>query len=502
MNFSIAESAIETIPANWLMVFHVEESDEFSSLLTSIDERLGGSLTRMVERDDLTGKQAELVVIPDVPNLAVDRLIVVGLGKEAELNKASVRKAISTAIRKTAGKAEQALAIEVPVFLQQRFEDGEALALITEAIRVACCPQNLYQKEQSRFPFERVEFLELVKSKENEDAIHRGEVLGESINLTRELVNRHPDDIYPATFANRIIEEFAHLEVVDDVGVQIEVLDQQQIEQEKMGALLAVAKGSSREPKVVVLRYDGGGSDGPTIGLIGKGVTFDSGGLSIKSSSGMISMKSDMAGAATVIGVVKAIAELKVAVNLIAVVGLVENMTGGSAYKLGDVVTARNGTTVEIHNTDAEGRLVLADILSYAIDQGAERLVDFATLTGACVVALGEDVVGAFTNHDDWCERVINSTRAAGEEIWQLPMYDSYADQLKSNFADCKNVGSRWGGAITAAKFLEKFVADKPWVHLDIAGPSFADSESSSRDPGGTGVMVRSIVRLLGEDLA
>jgi leucyl aminopeptidase len=210
----------------------------------------------------------------------------------------------------------------------------------------------------------------------------------------------------------------------------------------------------------------------------------------------MLTMKCDMAGAATVLATTIAIARLKLPVHVIGLMGLVENMTGGSAMKLGDVLTARNGTTIEVLNTDAEGRLVLADVLDYAVSRGAQYIVDLATLTGACVVALGEDVVGAMSNNQPWCDRVLQAATAAGEEMWQLPMFSLYEDLIKSDVADVKNVGGRWGGAITAAKFLEKFVKERPWVHLDIAGPAFASGDKPHREGGGTGCMVRTLIEL------
>lgn len=491
MTFSITASALGEVATSWLVVFHVEDADSLSAELAALDELLDGAISRVQSRGDLTGKLSELVIMPDTPQIAADRVLIAGLGKVDSFSMAAFRKSCGAAIRKIAKKSEQTLAVQIPEISVQELGADATVELVAETVTRCCSPQNLYQKEQTRFPFTSVQLLGVQQTESAANAIRRGTILGEAINLTRELVNRNPDDIYPDTFATRAVEE------VSRWGVRGEILDQHHIAQEKMGALLAVAKGSTREPRVVYLHYDGAGPDAPIVGLVGKGVTFDSGGLSIKPSDSMISMKADMAGAATVLGIIQAVARMKLSVNVVGVLGLVENMTGGSAYKLGDVLTARNGTTIEVHNTDAEGRLVLADALSYAVDHKVDCLIDFATLTGACVVALGEEVVGAFTNHQAWCDAVLNATSRTGEEIWQLPMHDFYADQLKSQFADCKNVGTRWGGAITAAKFLEKFVNKVPWVHLDIAGPAFADSETAERDPGGTGVMVRSIVQLL-----
>jgi leucyl aminopeptidase len=262
-----------------------------------------------------------------------------------------------------------------------------------------------------------------------------------------------------------------------------------------MGSLLAVSAGSDQPPRLVFLEHRGA-AGAPTLALVGKGVTFDSGGLSIKSNENMLTMKCDMAGAATVLASMVAIARLKLPVHVIGLMGLVENLTGGSAMKLGDVLTARSGVTIEVQNTDAEGRLVLADVLDYALSKGADSLIDLATLTGACVVALGEEVVGAMTNNQAWCDQVLAAAKAAGEDIWQLPMFAHYDELIKSDVADIRNVGGKWGGAITAAKFLERFVKEKPWVHLDIAGPAFASADKPHREGGGTGCMVRTLVEL------
>jgi leucyl aminopeptidase len=284
--------------------------------------------------------------------------------------------------------------------------------------------------------------------------------------------------------------------VASEHGIRCEILEEARLRQERMGSLLAVSAGSARPARVVLLEYRGAGEGEPVTALVGKGVTFDSGGLSLKPTESMNTMKGDMAGAATVLGAMTAIARLKLPVNLMGAMGLVENMISGSAYKLGDVLTARNGVTIEVLNTDAEGRLVLADVLSYIADQNVDRMIDLATLTGACVVALGEGITGAFTNDQSWCDEVLAAARRAGEPIWPLPMHADFNELLKSDVADVKNVGKRWGGASIAAKFLERFVGNVPWVHLDIAGPAFAETGTACRDSGGTGVMVRTLVEL------
>jgi leucyl aminopeptidase len=285
--------------------------------------------------------------------------------------------------------------------------------------------------------------------------------------------------------------------IAKDAGFEVEVWDKAKLQEEKCGSLLAVARGSVKQPRLVIMKHNGGGANGKTLALVGKGVTFDSGGLSLKPSDSMKTMKCDMAGAATVLGAMRAIAKLKLPVNVIGLVGLVENMVSGDSYKLGDVLTARNGKTIEVLNTDAEGRLVLADVLCVAVDRGAEKIIDLATLTGACVVALGLDVAGLFTNDEAWCGVIKAAADHCGEQAWQLPMFPQFGEEIKSNVADIKNIGAgRWGGAITAAKFLEEFVSGKPWTHIDIAGPSFVENSKPWIEGGGSGAFVRTLVEV------
>jgi leucyl aminopeptidase len=305
------------------------------------------------------------------------------------------------------------------------------------------------------------------------------------------LVNQGPHDIYPESLA------LMASQIGQAAGLDVEVWDERRLAEDRCGALLAVGSGSDRPPRIVRLRYRGGPKDAAPLALVGKGVTFDSGGLSIKPPESMTHMKYDMAGAAVVISAMQAISQLRLPVNVDGWIGLAENMINGRSYKLGDVLTARSGKTIEVLNTDAEGRLVLADVLDLAVTSGASRIVDLATLTGACVVALGRSVAGLMTNDQAWANAVMTAAARCGEPVWQLPMFDEFAEQIKSEVADIKNVGdSRWGGAITGAKFLEEFVQRRPWVHLDIAGPSFAEKPRAWIDAGASGAMVRTLVEL------
>lgn len=325
------------------------------------------------------------------------------------------------------------------------------------------------------------------------ESLATGMVIADGVNLARRLVNSPPDDLYPETFAE------AAAAVAGRTGMEIEIWDEHRLDRERCRAILAVGRGSSRAPRLVKLTYRGPGvpAGPPQVALVGKGVTFDSGGLSLKTPDGMLTMKCDMAGAAAMVAAAATIAALRLPVNLVAVCGLAENMTGPAAYKLGDVITARSGTTIEIHNTDAEGRVVLADVLDVVREMAPQKIIDAATLTGACMVALGHDVAGLFTNDQAWCDQIATAARAVGEPVWQLPMYPEFDEQIRGEVADIKNVGDgRWGGAITAAKFLERFVGGIPWTHVDIAGPAFAEKPRPWIDGGGTGVLVRTLVEL------
>jgi leucyl aminopeptidase len=319
-------------------------------------------------------------------------------------------------------------------------------------------------------------------------ALDRARAEAAAVTLARELVNLPPCDLYPETFAARAGGLPS--------SVASEVWDESRLETERMGAILGVARGAARPSRLLILRYRNGG-DRPTLALVGKGVTFDSGGLSLKTNDQMADMKGDMAGAAAVLASVGAAAELSLPVNLLGVMPLVENMPGGRALKLGDVLVARNGKTIEVLNTDAEGRLILADALAYAAEDKPGHIVDLATLTGSCMVALGTEIAGLMTNDEGWGGQVRAAALAAGERVWPLPMDADFGELIKSKVADLKNVASaRWGGAIVGGKFLEQFVAGVPWAHLDIAGPAWADHAGPARDGGGTGAFVRTLIQL------
>jgi leucyl aminopeptidase len=474
----------ETAPADAVVVF-LTEGGVAAGAAAAVDRATGGLLTRLAASGDITGKRYECVPLLAPPGLQAGQLLVVGVGKREDVDAGTLTRAAATAARHLAGKPRSRVAFTAESWWSPRQTEQ---AVVGAA--VGMLGQDLYRAEKKRTPFGTTLWLGAPS-----DVVARGGIIGDGVNLARRLVNMAPDDLYPQTFA----EEAAA--IAGRTGMEIDIWDEERLGRERCHAMLAVGRGSTRPPRLVILRSRGTGragrDDAPDLALVGKGVTFDSGGLSLKPSDSMLTMKCDMAGGAAVLAAAATIAALELPVNLVAAVGLVENMTGPAAYKLGDVITARSGTTIEVHNTDAEGRVVLADVLDIIAGMQPARIVDAATLTGACMVALGTEVAGLFANDQPLCDAVAAAARSVGEPVWQLPMYPDYDDQIKSEVADIKNVGDgRWGGAITAAKFLERFVRGIPWTHVDIAGPAFAEKPRPWIDGGGTGVMVRTFVEL------
>lgn len=461
-----------------VLIVGMAEGGELSPTLASIDQQSDGWFSRLVELEQLCGKRGELTLLASPRSGGPVMILVIGLGN-ATPSRALAFESAAAAIRKLVERKRQRVLVALGECFPNEFHD----AIVAGAL-YGCEGQCLYQADPPIDVPDAIEFSGI-----DEEAIESGDILGKAINETRRLVNEPPAMLYPESFAKRA----EHL--AKDTKIEIEVWDENKLAAEGCRAILAVGGGSSKPPRLVIMRYSGGGDEAP-LALVGKGVTFDSGGLSLKPSDAMTDMKCDMAGAATVLGAMLAIAKLGVKKNVIGLCGLAENMVSGESYKLGDVIETRSGKTIEILNTDAEGRVVLADTLDVAIQHQPRAMVDLATLTGACMVALGTEVVGMMANDQSVCDDVKSAAEAEGEPVWQLPMFELYDEKVKSKVADIKNVGEgRWGGAITAAKFLQNFVDDVPWVHLDIAGPAFADNPKPHRDAGATGVMVRTLVR-------
>ena len=461
------------VPNDWKNANHVGE----------LDASLSGLLTKLLESGDVSTKANKLTTLLAPVGIPAKQLVLVGTGASSDWNTNIAFHAAGTAAKSVANRR-----LERVRFVGFSGSAAEQRAAICGAL-VGSVGQDLFRKEKSLFQPEVYEWVGI-----EEENIRRAFAIGESVNLARRLVNLPANYLYPESFANE-----AQI-VAQQHKLGIEVWDKAKLESERCGSLLGVARGSVKDPRLVILHYRGGDSTTAPIALVGKGVTFDSGGYSLKPTDGMLTMKCDMAGAATVLGIMQAAARLQVPCNLVAVIGLVENLVSGDAFKLGDVLTARSGKTIEIHNTDAEGRLVLADCLDVALGFSPAKIVDFATLTGACCVALGNDISGLMTNNTAWQSEIQQAAERFGEYVWPLPMHGFFSEQIAGKVADIKNVGEgRWGGAITAAKFLEEFVNKTPWTHIDIAGPAFLDSPKPWCDAGGSGTLVRTFAEMLSE---
>jgi len=473
-----------------LVVYCFEEAPASSGTVERLPAETRSLLNPLQAAGELTGKVFECTLLRSPAGLAASRLLVVGAGKRDKFSPSHLRHLVGTAVRHLRSRGVRELA-----WVLGPTEPG-AVATITEGAVVADYDPDVYRTERN--DDKRIATFLLVAggealSAEAADALERGRVLGEAENFTRELVNEPANRLTPTRLAERAREMAARF------NLKCEVLGPQEIQELKMGAFWAVAQGSPQEPaQLIVVHYSPENApEQPLIGLIGKGITFDSGGISIKPSENMHEMKTDMAGGATMLGVMQAIAQLKPHVRVAALIPATENMPSGNAYKPGDVITSMSGKTVEILNTDAEGRLVLADALTYAKQLGCTVLIDAATLTGAVMVALGNLTTGVFGWNKEWVGRVLAAANAAGEKMWQMPVDDDYRELYKSVIADLANTGGRYGGAITGAMFIGEFAGDTPWVHLDIAGTRWANDEKPYRAKGPTGHGVRTLVQLL-----
>jgi leucyl aminopeptidase len=427
--------------------------------------------------------------------LKAKRLLIVGLGKQARVTADKVRNAAGTAVRFIKPRGIRELVFALPVASEVDAVHGVRAAV--EGAFVGDFDPDTYRsdrKDQSVESFTLVAPAGADKSA-LKAALAEGVIVGESQNFTRSLVNEPGNKLTPTILGQRAATMAA------EVGLKAEVYSTEKLHELKMGSFWSVSQGSAEPPSLIVLRYEPEGvKDGPVLGLVGKGITFDTGGISIKPSDKMELMKYDMAGGAAMIGAMRAIALLKPKVRVVAVVCAAENMPSGTAQKPGDVQTAmpfsadKPGKTIEVINTDAEGRMVLADGLTYARQLGATHLIDAATLTGACVVALGMVNAGAFSNDDDTYAKFNAALAASGEKFWRLPLGEEYAEMIKSDIGDIKNTGGRWGGASTAAEFLKVFVDETPWIHLDIAGVAWVEDSRPYIAKGPSGVAVRSIL--------
>ncbi len=463
-----------------------------------LDRKTGGALSRAMKAGRFTGKKEETLAILAPAGVAFDRILLVGLGKAEEAGEAALQAAGGAVVAALDKSGETAVAVLADLPAGSGLAPAEAAAALAFGARLRSYRFDKYRTTDKKEPKPALEALTLLLEEADAaaTAYRRLETLADSIALTRDLVSEPANVITPESLAERCKE-------LTEVGVAVEILDRAAMAALGMGALLGVAQGSAFEPRVVVMRWDGNpdAEDHRPIAFVGKGVTFDTGGISIKPAAGMEDMKWDMGGAAVVIGTLRALAARKAKVNAVGIVGLVENMPSGTAQRPGDIVTSLSGQTIEVINTDAEGRLVLADCLWYAQDTFKPRLmIDLATLTGAIIIALGHEHAGLFANDDALADRLLAAGRAVGEPLWRLPMGDAYDKDISSDAADMKNVGSgRGAGSIVGAQFLKRFVNEVPWAHIDIAGVAWAKKDSALVPKGGTGFGVRLLDRFVAD---
>ena len=461
-------------------------------LLTD-DSAISAAAADLIASGEVTGKAMESTLLHGPAGLKAKRLLLIGGGKAKNFAASEVRKIAGAALRAIKGKDLKSFAIVAPATLG--ISAAEAAKVIVEGAYVGSFDPDYYKSDRKLQSIDELTIVAPPSSgeKQMQAAIETGTIIGEAQNFTRDLVNEPGNRMTPTTLADRAKK------MADEVGLKCEVFGPDKIKELKMGAFWSVAQGSPDEPaRLIVMRYEPAGApEKPVLGLVGKGITFDSGGISIKPSDGMEKMKYDMAGGAAMIGAMRAIAQLKPNVRVIGVVCATENMPSGTAQKPGDVQIAMSGKSIEIINTDAEGRLVLADGLHYARQLGATHLIDAATLTGACVVALGMVNAGIFSNDDNFYASFNASLKASGEKMWRLPVEDDYREMIKSSIADIVNSGGRWGGAVTAAMFLKEFVGDTPWIHLDIAGVAWMEEAKPWIAKGPSGMPVRSLVEFV-----
>jgi len=480
---------IETAGLAWagdcLVVGLFENAVELTGELAALDQQLAGTLAELIEEAEFKGKEGSSAVARVGSGSTIRKIAVVGLGKAEAVKLDSLRRAAAAAIRLAKKEKCKTLGLSFPIWQDDATATAQALA---EAVELTLHQDSRFKSENDE-KGSKLEQVDLLGLAGQEAAITRARQICLGVTLARELVSAPANIVNPltmATTAEAIAQEY---------GLEIQILEQADCEKLGMGAFLGVAQASDLPPKFIHLTYRPVGTPRKKLAIVGKGLTFDSGGLNIKGAgSGIEMMKTDMGGAAAMLGAAKAIGGLKPDVEVHFISAVTENMISGHAMHPGDILTASNGKTIEVNNTDAEGRLTLADALVYTDKLGLDAIVDLATLTGACIVALGEEIAGLWTTDNNLAAQITAAAEAAGEKFWRMPMEDKYFDGLKSVVADMKNTGPRPGGAITAALFLKQFIKETPWAHLDVAGPVWTDKENGYNNAGGTGYPVRTLV--------
>ena len=476
-----------SMPTSGALVVVALDGGKLTATGQSVDKQTRGALTRAMKTGHFKGASGQLVEVLAPTGMKAERVLVVGVGKPSDLSPSTLEAAGGSVAAKLLRSGGKSVSFAVDPISGSKISAGEMAALVANGALLGSYTFDHYLTKQK--PEQKASLSSFTVMVRDVAAARKAygplSKVSEGVFLTRDLVSEPANIIYPKSLA-------AEARKLSKLGVKVEVLGRSQMQKLGMGALLGVAQGSAHEPQLVVMRYDGGKKGQAPVAFVGKGVTFDSGGISIKPAQGMEDMKWDMGGSAVVIGLMKALAGRKAKCNVVGVVGLVENMPSGTAQRPGDVVTSMSGQTIEVINTDAEGRLVLADALWYTQSRFKPKLmVDLATLTGAMVIALGHEQAGLFASDDKLAEHLFASGQSTGELVWRFPMSADYDKLINSDIADMKNVGGRGAGSITAAQFLQRFTNSVPWAHLDIAGVTWSGKARPTVPKGGTGFGVR-----------
>jgi len=494
MNITVKTWSLTDFDCEVLLVGHFEGNKAPEGAARLLDEGCNGIISELIDRGDFEGKLYSYSVVYTRALIPGKRILIAGLGKREEFDLEKLRGVFSKAAQKIRDLNITQVAASLD-FGETKFSARETARAAVEGALLGLYRFTPYKTLEEDKKGEINECIIVEDRPELLEDIKKGaqtaQIISRAVYCARDLVSTPPNDMTPSILADRAGA------IATDAHLTFEVLDEAAMERLSMNALLGVARGSAEEARLIILGYNGGRKNERPVVLIGKGITFDSGGISIKPSDKMDEMKSDMAGGAAVIGTIKAAADLKLPLNVVAIVPATENLPGGRAYKPGDVLKTMSGLTIEVKNTDAEGRLTLADALAFAKKYNPAAIVDIATLTGACVVALGEYLAGMMGTDKGLKEEISAASDTTGEAVWELPLWHEYDELIKSDVADIKNVGTRAGGTITAALFLKRFVGDCPWVHLDIAGPALLSKDKPYIPKGASGIGVRLLAQFL-----
>lgn len=472
------------------------EKDFSKPLLKELDQKLGGLLSKARRSGEFSAKEGEQILFQPAGHLLAERILLVGLGPEEKITLEKIRVAAGKSMQLVTEKKIARLSLTLPHASEKTGDGTASVQAAAEGLLLASYRYDLFLSEKTKSSRKLPKTITLIIGPDGdkracEAAVESTNRLCRAVMLTRDLVNAPGNIKSPAYLAEQAQS------IAKESTLKCKILGQDELTDEGCGALLGVAQGSAREPRLIVLEHKGGSKKDAPVALVGKGVTFDSGGISLKPGEKMDEMKMDMAGGAAVIGTMLAASLMNLPINLLGIVPAVENMPSSTAYRPGDILTSLSGKTIEVLNTDAEGRLILADALTYAKRYEPKLVIDLATLTGACIIALGHHATAVLGNDQELIEALLQAGEESGERLWQLPLWEDYDQQIKSEVADVKNIGGRPAGTITAAAFLKKFTEDFRWAHLDIAGTAWRDQENAYTAKGGTGVGVRLLVAFL-----